>query len=1383
MYDNDGTSQLGAIQGYAQSTISFTSTGLAAGTYYIRVFATGGSYAGYTLNASLNPNTYPNDGVFNNYFSAAPSFAQNDSIRGHIAYRSNGGNYDYNDYFSFYSNGDYDITISLTNNNNNYVYIYLYDTDTTTQIGASQGYAQGGISFTTTGLAAGTYFVRVFATVGSYSGYTLKNSYTADGIVNDVEPNNTTAQATSTSYNSTNTGHIAYRQTGGSYDYDDYYIFNTPADGNITFSLTNNNNNYAYIYLYDSDGISQLGASQGYAQGGIAFSVNGLNAGTYYARVSATAGSYSGYTLTKSFTATPNANDAEPNGSVATALIFNPNSSATGHIAHRLNGNVYDNYDYYKIVTTADGNISLNLTNDNNNYNYLYLYDSDGVTQLTATQGYGQATLTCSASGLAAGTYYVLVYAGAGSYAGYSLTNTFTPAAFNNDVEDNNSFATASVLNNNVNKQGHIAYRSNGGAFDNYDYWKITMLQTDSVRLDLTMANTNYSYIYFYDGSQNQLYATQGFNSSYSVFFNSLPAGDYYLLVYASAGYYNSYSIDHFYYPCNTGASAIAAGGATTFCQPGSVALNSVSAYASYLWSNGATTGSINATTSGTYTLTASDNDACPHISNSISVTAIPSPAPVIMPDGPTTFCSGGSVTLDAGAGYSSYAWSNGATSQSINVSATGTFTVTVTNGTCPGTSTPVSVNVTATGTPTITANGPITFCAGGNVQLTATVGTGYLWSNGATTQSITVNNNGSFMVTVTAAGGCSGTSAATTVTVNPLPTVTLGSFADVCDNAASFALTGGSPAGGTYSGAGVSGGNFSPATAGVGTHAITYSYTDGNGCPGSATSGITVNLCGCTSPNAPVAVDGPQGVCRGQNSVTFSVTNDPTATSYQWTLPSGMTGSSSTNSISVNVSNSYNTASICVKAINACGQSSSTCKSVTRYTVKPGQPGAISGSTNVCDGFTQIYNVASVTNATTYSWTIPSGVTLISGQGTNSISVSFSASYSSGTLKVKASNCIGSSVDRTLAVYGFPAVPHPSFVNFPENGVCAGSTKSYSIQPMAGVSSYTWGAPAGAAISDGTNSGNPLTTSSTSVQITFALNFTSGAITIAGNNVCGMGSVRSRNVYSTPFQPGAISGPLFALCGATAQTFSVPAVSGATSYQWSVPAGASIQGINSGNSVSVNFPSNFNIGNICVVAVNGCGNSVSRCLSVQGRPGPMSAISGSASVCKSQSSVAYGISTVPRAVTYQWSATNAALVSGSGINVSLNFNNVTKTSVVLTAKAVNACGASNSSTRTIAVANCREEGYAADEMGKSSISVYPNPASNQCIVKLNSEKEGKVQLMIHDLSGRNVHSQVFKVVEGLNDFSIDISHVAKGCYMVSVICEGGSNETRLVVQ
>src|SRR5437868_12436924 len=92
----------------------------------------------------------------------------------------------------------------------------------------------------------------------------------------------------------------------------------------------------------------------------------------------------------------------------------------------------------------------------------------------------------------------------------------------------------------------------------------------------------------------------------------------------------------------------------------------------------------------------------------------------------------------------------------------------------CNATSSPTAITINANPTATITAGGPTTFCAGGSVTLTASTASSYLWSNGATTQAITVNASGNYSATVMNGNGCSATSAPTVVTVNANPTATI---------------------------------------------------------------------------------------------------------------------------------------------------------------------------------------------------------------------------------------------------------------------------------------------------------------------------------------------------------------------------------------------------------------------------------------------------------------------------------------------------------------------------------------------------------------------------------------------------------------------------------
>jgi len=174
----------------------------------------------------------------------------------------------------------------------------------------------------------------------------------------------------------------------------------------------------------------------------------------------------------------------------------------------------------------------------------------------------------------------------------------------------------------------------------------------------------------------------------------------------------------------------------------------------------------------------------------------------------------------------------------------------------CLGNSQNVNVNFTATGT----------FNAGNvfNAERSDAAGSfaspiviGTLTSTASGAQSISSifaagspAGNGYLIRVVSTNPVTVGSVTTTGLTINQLPAVSLQTLASVCSNGQASAIVGGAPVGGTYSGVGVSGGNFSPATAGAGLHNITYTYTDGNSCPNSATQAITVNA----APNVILA-------------------------------------------------------------------------------------------------------------------------------------------------------------------------------------------------------------------------------------------------------------------------------------------------------------------------------------------------------------------------------------------------------------------------------------------------------------------------------------------------------------------------------------------------
>ncbi|MCE3295944.1 MAG: hypothetical protein K0R65_1658 [Crocinitomicaceae bacterium] len=283
--------------------------------------------------------------------------------------------------------------------------------------------------------------------------------------------------------------------------------------------------------------------------------------------------------------------------------------------------------------------------------------------------------------------------------------------------------------------------------------------------------------------------------------------------------------------------------GPTTFCDGGSVTLMS-SSLTNNVWSTGETTQSITVSSGNTIILTVVES-GCSSAAASEIVTVNSLPAtPTITPSAFTTICIGETIDLVSSSSTGN-TWSTGETTQTITVATGGDYNVTVSNGSCSATSSDITitVNTSAPATPTVSAGGPVTFCEGGSVTLTSSETAGNTWSTGETTQSITVDQSGVYTVSI-GSGNCTATSAATTVTENPVPAVTLSAFNDICNTGAAFTLTGGSPAGGTYTVDGTTATDFDPADAGSGTFTIDYTFTDNNSCSASATQTITVNDC-----------------------------------------------------------------------------------------------------------------------------------------------------------------------------------------------------------------------------------------------------------------------------------------------------------------------------------------------------------------------------------------------------------------------------------------------------------------------------------------------------------------------------------------------------------
>ncbi len=188
-----------------------------------------------------------------------------------------------------------------------------------------------------------------------------------------------------------------------------------------------------------------------------------------------------------------------------------------------------------------------------------------------------------------------------------------------------------------------------------------------------------------------------------------------------------------------------------------------------------------------------------------------------------------------------------------------------------------------------------------------------------------------------------------------------------------------------------------------------TISVTANSSCGTSTSRTLSVSV--TTIPSQPGAISGETNVTIGQ-SYTYSIGAVSGATSYSWTIPYGWSGGTSTTN-SITVTAGANGGDISVTANNNCGSSTPRMLTVASACNPPAQPGTISGEINVTPGQSYNYRIETVSGATSYSWTIPSGWS--GSSTTNSITVT--AGANGGDISVIANNNCGSSSPSILNV------------------------------------------------------------------------------------------------------------------------------------------------------------------------------------------------------------------------------------------------------------------------------------------------------------------------------------------------------------------------------
>jgi trimeric autotransporter adhesin len=319
----------------------------------------------------------------------------------------------------------------------------------------------------------------------------------------------------------------------------------------------------------------------------------------------------------------------------------------------------------------------------------------------------------------------------------------------------------------------------------------------------------------------------------------------------------------------------------TNVCSGDSLTLSGSGNAVSYAWNNGISNGvAFSPSSTTTYTVTGTSASGC--IAKDSIVVNVNAKPNVTASATAAAVCAGSSVTL-SGNGASTYAWTNGV-SDGVAFTPSSTQTYIVTGTAANGCSDTSSITIAVNANPVVNLGGNQSTCNASLVLDAGNAGSSYLWSTGATSQTINVTSSGTYSVAVTSTSGCTDNDTAT-ITLNSVLVAGISpSTSNVCAGSSAINLVG-TPSGGTYS-ANASGGVFNPTTAGT----FTVSYIVSNVCgTDTADAAITVNA----NPNASVVASGSTICAGGTTALTLAGTPAGGLFSVQSGAASALTGNS----------------------------------------------------------------------------------------------------------------------------------------------------------------------------------------------------------------------------------------------------------------------------------------------------------------------------------------------------------------------------------------------------------------------------------------------------------------------------------------------------------
>ena len=538
--------------------------------------------------------------------------------------------------------------------------------------------------------------------------------------------------------------------------------------------------------------------------------------------------------------------------------------------------------------------------------------------------------------------------------------------------------------------------------------------------------------------------------------------------------------------------------------------------------------------------------------------------------------------------------------------------------------------------------------------------------------------------------------------------------------------------------------------TAGAGTNAITVTWNT----PGTQTVSVNYNNTFGCSAAAPFVKNitvnaSPVPVITGSATACVSWTNNTYSTlagqsGYVWTVSAGGTITAGLGTSAITVTwTTTGAKTVTVNYANAAGCLAPSA-TVMNVTVNALPSPTIAGQTTVCANSGYIaYSTESGMSG--YVWTVSPGGVISSGQGTNTIQVSWNATGAQSVSVNYANTNACMALTPTVQNVTVNGTPGTAGVITGTATVCGGAQGvAYSVGAISGAVAYAWNVPAGAVIASGANTN--------AITVNFAGNATSGNITVSGNNLCGNGTASPNfpvTVNALPAAASAITGDASVCLGSSGHVYSVPVITNATNYTWSIPTGATITSGQNSSSITLTFGPSAVSGNVTVLGVNSCGN---------GTISPNFAVSVHAIPSAPVVTVAGNVLTSSAPAGNQWYFEGNAIAGATGQSYTVTHNTGYYTCVAT----LSGCASPISNKVWVVVTGQQE-------LQTSNFSIYPVPNDGKFTVSLTSATEETFTITIFTNLGVQIREVKDIVVNGRYDELVDLRPAANGVYLVVI--------------